>query len=136
MVTAFSHFSAASELFVTAAVFHVLWRAWRHDDLRLALLGVTLTFEALVNIAYMALRFARPTHELQGSGMTLLLAGHGLLSLVMFAGLVAFAVEAARLRKEGRNVVRERPRSAVAFVALWALSILSGELVYALQLLR
>lgn len=45
-VPAFSVFSATSELFVTAAVYFVLWRAWRHDDFRGKLLAVTLAFEA------------------------------------------------------------------------------------------
>ncbi|MFO1532092.1 MAG: hypothetical protein ABR562_00090 [Thermoplasmatota archaeon] len=136
-VSAFSGFSAVSELFVTAAVFYVLWRAWRHDDFRGALLGVTLGFEALVNMAYMSLRIASPAPELHASGaMTWLLAGHGTLSLLMFAGLVGFAVEARRLHRQGRNLLRERPRTAAGFAALWTVSVLSGEAIFLLQLMQ
>lgn len=134
-VSAFSGFSAVSELFVTAAVFYVLWQAWSRNDFRGGLLAVVLAFETFVNIAYMAVRIASPAPELHRSeGMMALLAGHGILSLVMFAGLVGFAVEANRLHKAGRNLLRERPRSALGFVALWTLSVLSGELIFALQL--
>jgi hypothetical protein len=130
-VTAFSHFSAASELLVTAAVFYVLWRAWRHDDVRTGLLGVVLTFELFVNIAYMAIRTATASHEIARTPfMSTLLAIHGSLSLLMFVALVGFAFEAARLRREGRNAVRERPKATLAFVAFWTVSILSGEAIY------
>lgn len=136
-VPAFSHFSAISELFVTAAVFHVLWHAWKHDELRLRLLGGVLAFEALVNITYMSLRIAMPSGGLKTTGwMGWLLAGHGTLSLLMFVGLIAFALEARRLKRDGRNLVRERPGTTLGFVALWTLSIASGEAIYIVQLMR
>jgi hypothetical protein len=136
-VPAFSVFSAASELAVTAAVFFVLWRAWRHDDFRGRLLAITLGFEACVNIAYMSIRIASPAPELHASAaMEALLAGHGVLSLLMFAGLVALAVDAFRLHRQGRNALRERPKATLGFVVLWSISVLSGEAIFLLTLLR
>lgn len=136
-VPAFSYVSAVSELAVTAAVFYVLWRAWRHDDFRGVLLSIVLAFEALVNITYMSLRMASPAPELHHSAwMEGLLAGHGILSLLMFAGLVALAVDAFRLHKQGRNALRERPGVTLGFAILWSISVLSGEAIFLLQLLR
>jgi hypothetical protein len=136
-IPAFSYVSAVSELAVTAAVYFVLWRAWRHDDFRGTLLAITLAFEALVNIAYMSIRIASPAPELHvGPAMEALLAGHGILSLLMFAGLVALAAEAFRLRRQGRNALRERPRATLGFAVLWAVSVLSGEAIFLLTLLR
>ena len=131
-VSAFSHFSAVSELFVTAAVFYVLWRAWRHDDVRTALLAVVLAFEVLVNVAYMSWRLAVPTVHIQQLP-SWLLAGHGVLSLLMLAGLLGFAAEAARMRRQGRNLVREHPGQALAFTVFWAVSVASGEAIYLMQ---
>ena len=133
MVSAFSHFSAFSELGVTAVVFYVLWRAWRHDDIRTGLLAVVLAFEVFVNVAYMVWRIAIPTVHLQ-TLPSWLLAGHGVLSLLMLAGLIAFAVEAGRLRRQKRNLVREHPGQAVGFAILWTVSVASGEVIYLLQL--
>ncbi|MEA3203616.1 MAG: hypothetical protein QOI63_1295 [Thermoplasmata archaeon] len=136
-VPAFSAFSAASELAVTAAVFYVLWRAWRHDDFRGALLAITLAFEACVNIAYMSIRLVSHAPALHASAaMDLLLAGHGVLSLLMFVGLVLLAAEAFRLHKQGRNALRERPRATLGFAILWSVSVLSGEAIFLLTLLR
>jgi hypothetical protein len=134
-VAAFSVFSAVSELFVTAAVFYVLGRAYFRDEFRGAFLAIVLLFETFVNIAYMSYRIIAPSTHATGT-MAWLQAGHGTLSLLMFAGLIAFAMEANRLKKEGRNLLRERPRSAVAFVVLWSLSVASGEAIFLLSLAR
>lgn len=136
-VPAFSVFSAASELVVTAGVFYVLGRAFYRNELRGALLAIILAFEAFVNMGYMVYRIAifRPGLATTGS-MGILLALHGTLSLFMFALLVAFAVEAGRLKRQGRNLVRERPRATAAFVAFWSLSVLSGEALFLTSLAR
>lgn len=132
---AFSHFTAVSELFVTAAVYYVLWRGYYRNDLRTVLLGVTLTFEATVNMAYMVMRLALPgEHIPRSDGMTWLLAFHGTLSLLMFAALVGFAFEARRFKREGRNVLRERPKATLAFAIFWGISVLSGEAIYLVSL--
>jgi hypothetical protein len=136
-VPAFSAFSAVSELAVTASVFYVLARAYRRDEFRGALLAVTLGFEALVNIAYMSLRIASRAPELHASAwMEALLAVHGTLSLLMFAALLVFSLEAFRQHKAGRNLLRERPRMLAAFVVAWSVSVLSGEAIFLLTLLR
>lgn len=98
-------------------------------------MGLVLTFEASVNIVYMSLRMASDAPELHDHSafMTFLLAGHGILSLLMFAGLVAFSVEARRAHRQGGNLIRERPRTSLAFVGFWTLSVASGELIYILQ---
>jgi hypothetical protein len=134
MPGAFATFTAISELFVTAAVLYFFWRAWKHDQHRGALLAITLTFEALVNMTYMTLRFVASPPELNATpAMTWLMAGHGSLSLVMFIALVVFAIESHRANRAGRNLVRESPRMAAALVAFWMLAVLSGEALYLLQ---
>ncbi len=131
-IPAFSIFSASSELLVTAAVFYVLWRAYFHADLRKGLLIATLSFEAFVNIAYMSYRLAVPSHPAATTPgwMLALQGGHGVLSLVMFIGLIVLAGMAFSLHKDGRNFFRESRALTWTFVGLWTLSVLSGEFIF------
>ncbi len=131
-----SHFSAATELLVTAGVFYFFWRAIRFDDFRWPLIWITIGYETLFNITYMAVRLARhdPAPDYPGWA-TLLLAGHGTLSLIMFLGLIAFVMVAFRQRHVGDlNVFRDHGSFTLLFIVLWTTSIVSGELIYALQL--
>lgn len=135
-VTPFSHFSAASELFVTAGVFYFFYQAVRHDRFRWGFIAILLAFETLVNITYMSSRIVQsgPTSD-RPAWATWLLAGHGTLSLLMFLGLIAFVMLAFRhARVEKENYFRERMAPTWVFLALWTVSVLSGEALYVLQL--
>lgn len=126
--------SAVTELFVTAAVFYVLWAAIVRDEFKTRLLAAALGYEVLVNIAYMAYRLLTHTEPGHHPGwMVGLLALHGILSLLMFLALVAFAVLAFRAHGRGRNLFRERLAATHAFVALWLAALLSGEAVFLLE---
>ncbi len=131
-IPAFSIFSASSELLVTAAVFYVLWRAYFHGDLRWGLLWVTLGFEAAVNITYMAYRIAVPSHAAADAPawMTAVQGAHGILSLVMFIGLILLAGMARAVHRDGRNFFRESPALTLSFVVLWIASVASGEFIF------
>lgn len=135
-VTPFSHFSAASELLVTAGVFYFFWEAIRRDRFRWAFIWILLAFETFVNITYMTARLARSAPPTERPGWaTALLAGHGTLSLLMFLGLIAFVVIAWRHHKvENENYFRTRMTATWIFLAFWTLSVLSGEAIYVLQL--
>lgn len=135
-VAAFSHFSAVSELFVTAAVFYFFRRAVRWDDYRWTFIWIVIAFETLVNITYMVARLASSSPKSDHPALvTWLLAGHGTLSLFMFIGLIAFVMLAFRAAKvEKANLFRANPVATWTFVALWTLSVLTGEALYVLQL--
>lgn len=131
-VPAYSAFSAASELLVTAAVFYVLWRAVARDDFRRGLLVVVLAFEAVVNISYMAYRMAVPSHAFaEAPGwLTATAALHGILSLAMFLFLVFLAALAWRDAERGENFFRDHRGTTWAFAGLWTLSVASGEFLF------
>lgn len=135
-VAPFSHFSAVSELFVTAAVFYFFWKAVKEDDHRWAFITVVIAFETLVNITYMARRLVESEPKGTAAGWTVALAAvHGALSLLMFLGLVAFVLLSFRAaRVEHRNYFREHPLTTATFLVLWTLSVLTGEALYLLQL--
>jgi hypothetical protein len=135
-VTPFSHFSAVSELFVTAGVFYFFWRAMRRDDFRWAFIAIVVAFETLFNITYMFSRLAQHQVEHDHSAWaTALLAGHGGLSFLMFVGLIAFVTLAFRARHvEKTNYFLAHRALTWTFLVLWTLSVASGEAIYALQL--
>lgn len=131
----FSAFSAFTELLVTAAIFYVLWMAVYRDEFKAGVLGVALAYEVIFNISYMTSRlFTHTDTGHHADWMVALLAGHGILSLVMFLGLVALGgVAYVKHRREGRNLFAERVGLTGVFVVLWTISILSGEAIFFLE---
>lgn len=130
---AFSTFSALSELVVTALVLYVIFTSLRGGPLRWRLLAVTLTFELLVNVAYMVQRtVVVAVHHPNplGEWLGVLGAFHGLLSLVMFLGLIAISILAYRAERRGESFFRRRRGLTWTFVVLWLVSVLSGEVIY------
>lgn len=130
----FSAFTAVTELFVTVAIFYVIYQAWANDEFHGKLLAGALAYEVLFNITYMTSRLF--THGHTGSHpdwLVGLLAGHGILSLVMFLGLVAMSVAAYRWDQRGENLFARYSVLTGVFVVLWTISIVSGEAIFLLE---
>src|ERR1041384_6165930 len=124
----FSLFSAISELFVTAGVLFVVRRNWTRRAFPFGLFLVVSLFEALVNVMYMANRSAAVsapgTTETLPTGMKIAFAARGMLSLLAYQEHTA-----------GRWFFRDRPALTWGFLALWTISIGSGEALFALRYL-
>ena len=138
-VPAFSWFSAVSELFVTAGVFTVIRRNWTRRTFPLALFLAVALFEALVNVMYMARRSAEAAaggaaHAI-APGLRLFFAVHGMLSLVAYLVFVILGVLAYQDQREGRFWFRDRPALTWTFLAVWTVSIVSGEVIFAARYL-
>ena len=135
----FSLFSAISELFVTAGVLFVVRRNWTRRAFPFGLFLAVSLFEALVNVMYMANRSAAAsapgTTEALSTGMKLAFAAHGMLSLVAYLVFVVLGVLAYQEHKAGRWFFRDRPALTWGFLALWTISIGSGEALFALRYL-
>ena len=136
-IPAFSLFSAISELFVTAAVFYVVYRNWTRRPVPLPLFIAVALFEAMVNVAYMATRASRASAgaDTLSPTMKIMFAAHGMLSLLAFLIFVVLAVYAWLDQRGGRWFFRERPALTWAFLILWTVSIGSGEVLFALRYL-
>ena len=134
----FSIFSAVSELFVTAGVVYVLYRNWTRRRFPLGLFLAVSIFEAFVNVLYMATRTARAATGADpiSTGMKIAFAGHGLLSLLAYLVFVVLGVIAWQEQREGRFFFRERPALTWTFAVVWAISVISGEVMFALSYLR
>lgn len=136
-IPAFSIFSAVSELFVTAAVFYVVRRNWTRRPFPLPLFIAVALFEALVNVYYMATRAARASSgaESVSTAMKILFAAHGMLSLLAFLVFVILTVFAWQDQRAGRWYFRDRPVLTWAFLAVWTVSVGSGEVLFVLRYL-
>ncbi len=140
-IPAFSLFSATSELFVTAAVLFVVRRNWTRRPFPFPLfIGVAL-FEGLINVMYMAKRAsdasgtATAAVHVLSTGMKIGFAVHGLLSLLAYLVFVVLGVFAHQEQQQqpARWFFRERPALTWTFLVFWAISIGSGEVLFALR---
>jgi len=137
-IPAFSIFSAVSELFVTAGVVYVIARNWTRRAFPLGLFLVIAVFEAFVNVFYMATKSARAAAgaETISTGMKIAFAAHGMLSLLAYLVFVVLGVIAWQEQRAGRYFFRERPGVTWTFAVVWAISVISGEVMFALRYLR
>ena len=137
-VPSFSVFSAVSELFVTAGVLYVVWANWNRKRFPGPLLLALALFEALVNVLYMASRAASAStgHDPISGAMKVFYAAHGMLSLLAYVAFVILGVFAFQEQRAGRWFFRERPALTWVFLAVWVISIGSGEVIFALRYLR
>lgn len=133
-VPAFSAFTAVTELFVTAAIFYVGYRAIADDVFETNILVASLAYEVVFNISYMTSRLFTHDHTTHHPDWLVgLLAGHGILSLVMFVGLLGLSWAAWRRHREGGNLLAEKIGWTALFAVLWTVSILSGEAIFLLE---
>ena len=131
----FSIFSAISELFVTAGVIFVVRRNWTRRTFPGVVFLAVVLFEALVNVLYMAQRasHAATGGEILAPAMKLFYAGHGMLSLFAYVAFVVLGVIAFQDQRGGRWFFREHPGLTWTFLAVWGLSILSGEAIFVMR---
>lgn len=141
-IPAFSLFSAISELFVTAGVLFVVLRNWNRRPFPFAVFLTVALFEGLVNVMYMANRAseasAAKAHAVASTlstGMKIGFAAHGLLSLLAYLVFVVLGTFAHQEQKQGRWFFRDRPALTWTFLVVWTISIVSGEVIFALRYL-
>lgn len=134
---AFSTFSAIAELFVTAGVLYVVHRSYTRKRFEWQLATALIVFEFSVNMMYMISRMSDASggHEQVSSGYAMFMAGHGMLSLVVFVLFVVYAYLAQVASKRQRHFFAEHPVLAWSFVGLWMLSVGSGEALYVMNYL-
>ncbi|HQU07962.1 MAG: hypothetical protein B7X04_00745 [Parcubacteria group bacterium 21-54-25] len=126
----------ATELVVTASVYTIIWRAWRHDYFMWRFAFGVLLYELLFNVSYMFSRELGPVvaevPQKLNPYITPLAIFHGIFSLVMFVALVTFFVTAWRAHKtRSENFFRTHPLLTRSFSVAWGISILSGITLFA-----
>jgi len=131
-IPAFSIFSAGSEVFVTIIVLYAVIGNLRGRPLRWKLLGVCLLFELCVNIMYMVHRAAAADTATELSNtMKVVFAAHGMLSLLMFVGLMLLYLISVFDHKSGHRTWFQRHVNGTwSFIVLWLISVGSGEAIF------
>lgn len=130
---AFSTFSAIAELFVTAGVFYVVLTNYRGRPFAWKLAAAVIVFEFSVNMMYMIFRMRETSGSHGSAPYGLFMAAHGMLSLVVFVLFVVLSYLAYAAWKRDRFFFRAHPALTWTFLALWMLSVGSGEVLYVLN---
>ena len=127
----FSTFSAVSELFVTASVFYIIISNYKRNPFAWKFATAVIIFEFSVNMLYMIIRMqAVPGESGEGSPYALAAAFHGSMSLLMFIVLVVYTFLATSAQKRGEFYFAERPKLTFGLLALWTISVTTGEGLY------
>jgi heme A synthase len=132
MIPWFSTFTLFTELFITASVLYIFYSGWKHNRLPFTLTAITLAYEIIFNISYMASRVVsgkNPSH-LESGKVIALAAFHGIFSLLMFIALVIFMVLAWRNYKKNINYFKIHSTFTRVFIVLWLIAVISGFLFY------
>lgn len=123
-------FTLVTELLVTASVLYIFWDGYKHDKFHQKLLFVTLAYELVFNINYMAHRVPQvPTHQMSPWYIALA-AFHGIFSLLMFITLVIFFILAWLNFRKGVNYFKKHPLFSKIFIVAWLVSVFSGVVFY------
>lgn len=126
----FSTFTAIAELFVTAGVLTIVYQNFKGRGFNSKLaLGIVL-FEFFVNMLYMISRMDHHSTANHPTWFIILAAAHGSLSLIVFIMFAVYAALAHADIKKGKYFFKDHPIQTKVFVALWMVSILSGEAMY------
>ena len=129
--SAFSTFSAISELFVTAAVFYVIFTNLKGRNFPWKLAVGVILFEFSVNMLYMIFRMQQQgTTGDSSSAFVAFAAGHGFLSLLVFILFAVFCFLAYSGFKKGSFFFKENKTLTYVFISLWTISVVSGEVLY------
>jgi len=134
----FSIFSAISEILVTAGVLYIIRRNWTGRTFSLTIFLAVALFEALVNVLYMAHRSAQAATGAEpiAPGLRLGFALHGMLSLLAYLVFVILGVLAYQDQRSGRFWFKDRPGVTWTFVVVWLISVISGEVIFAVRYLK
>ncbi len=135
----FSLFSAVNEVLVTVCVLVILRRNWTGRTFALWAFLALVAFEAFVNVLYMAARASAASAN-GGSALSPALRGfyaaHGVLSLLGYLAFVVLGVIAWQQQRRGRFFFRLHPGVTWSFLALWMVSVLSGEGIFIARYVR
>jgi uncharacterized membrane protein YdfJ with MMPL/SSD domain len=135
MAPTFSTFSAIAEIFVTIGVLYVVFKNYAGQGFPWKLATGVIVFEFSVNMMYMIFRMRETSASGEPSPYAPFMAIHGSLSLLVFILLAVFSYLAYNAMKRDRHFFREHPAITWSFVALWMLSVGSGEVLYYLNYL-
>lgn len=129
----FSTFTLCTEILITVSVLYILYSGYKHNLFRTKLVLMTLGYEILINITYMAKRAIEheqaPPHPHTAFHIAVA-AFHGIFSLLMFLLLILFFTVAWKKYKKGANFFKDHSIITFVFLVMWLIAIFSGIFFY------
>lgn len=128
----FSTLTLFTEILVTASILYSFYSAMKKNRFPYILVSITLAYEILFNISYMASRAVSGENpsKLESPLIIGLAIFHGIFSLVMFVSLLVFMVLAWRNYKKGINFFSNHKKISYSFIFLWLIAVFSGIFFY------
>jgi hypothetical protein len=128
----FSTFTLFTEILVTSSILYSFYSAMHKNRFPYVLVFITLSYEVLFNISYMASRAVSGKNPSQLESPTVigLAIFHGVFSLVMFVSLLVFMIMAWRKYKKGINFFSNHRTLTYSFVFFWLVAVFSGIFFY------
>lgn len=126
-----------TEILVTASVLYIFYTSHKTGRFPEKLAAVTVGYEILFNITYMASRIFEHKNpsELMSHAAILLAIFHGTFSLIMFVALLVFLFVAWRAYRKGQNYFAVHSKATIVFIVLWLVAVVSGFAFYYLSYL-
>jgi hypothetical protein len=127
---AYSTFALIAEPFVTAAVFYTFYQGYKHNRFPEKVAFGAVLYETIFNISYMFYKLPGHLSRFNKTWYTALAATHGILSIIMFVGLIVFLALAYNRYKKGVNYFLKHKYVSVTFLLFWLTALLTGFALY------
>jgi uncharacterized membrane protein YozB (DUF420 family) len=127
---AYSTFALIAEPIVTFAVFYTFYQGYKNGHFPAKIAFGAVLYETAFNISYMFYKLPAHISRFNKAWYTALAATHGILSIVMFIGLVIFLVLAYRNYEKGINYFKKHKYVSIVFLSFWLIALLTGFAMY------
>jgi heme A synthase len=129
----FSTFTLFTEALVTISVLYIFYSGYKHNKFPYTLAAITMAYEILFNISYMASRALNKKVDVMPPDSAFLITlaiFHGTFALLMFLALLVFMFFAWKNYKKGSNFFQAHKTMLIWFIVLWMTAVISGFLFY------
>lgn len=127
---AYSTFALLAEPFVTAAVFYTFYQGYKNNRFPARVAFGAVLYETAFNISYMFYKLPSHFSRFNKAWYTALGATHGILSIVMFVGLIVFFLMAYKNYTRGTNYFRKHKYVSIIFLSFWLIALFTGFALY------
>ena len=127
-----STFSLITEIIITLSIFYIFYKGYFKGIFHSKLALVTILYELIFNISYMAGRTPHVTQKTSSIASPFAIF-HGILSLLMFVLLIIFLLIAWTKYKKDINYFKNHKILTALFLFFWICSVTSGIAFYVMR---
>ena len=126
----YSTFALIAEPLVTTAVFYTFYQGYKNNKFPAKVAFGAIIYETVFNISYMFYKLPEHFSRFNKAWYTALGAFHGILSILMFIGLIVFLLLANKNYKKDINYFKKHKYISVVFLVFWLIALFSGFALY------